>query len=150
MKITKRKSEPTAIESVRREMDRFFDELTPFSWMRETNGGSRMDVWAPNTDMSEDENEYVIKMDIPGMTKDDIEVNFEDNRIIIRGDRSEEEKEEKKDYIRKERYEGSFYRSFTIPKTVDEDQIKAKFEEGVLKINLPKAEVSKPKEVKVE
>jgi len=150
MKITKRKSEPTAIESMRREMDRFFDELTPFSWMRETNGGSRMDVWAPNTDMSEDENEYVIKMDIPGMTKDDIEVNFEDNRITIRGERSEEEKEEKKDYIRKERYKGSFYRSFTIPKTVDEDQIKAKFEEGVLKVNLPKAEVSKPKEVKVE
>jgi len=150
MKITKRKSEPTAIESMRREMDRFFDELTPFSWMRETNGGSRMDVWAPNTDMSEDENEYVIKMDIPGMTKDDIEVNFEDNRITIRGERSEEEREEKKDYIRKERYKGSFYRSFTIPKTVDEDQIKAKFEEGVLKVNLPKAEVSKPKEVKVE
>jgi HSP20 family protein len=150
MKITKRKSEPTAIESMRREMDRFFDELTPFSWMRETNGGSRMDVWAPNTDMSEDENEYVIKMDIPGMTKDDIEVNFEDNRITIRGERSEEEREEKKDYIRKERYKGSFYRSITIPKTVDEDQIKAKFEEGVLKVNLPKAEVSKPKEVKVE
>lgn len=150
MKITKRKSEPTAIESMRREMDRFFDELTPFSWMRENNGGSIMDVWAPSTDMSEDENEYVIKMDIPGMTKDDIEVNFEDNRIIIRGERSEEEEEEKKDYIRKERYDGSFYRSFTIPKTVEEDQIKAKFEEGVLKINLPKAEVSKPKEVKVE
>ena len=150
MKITKRKSEPTAIESMRREMDRFFDELTPFSWMRENNGGSMMDVWAPSTDMSEDENEYVIKMDIPGMTKDDIEVNFEDNRIVIRGERSEEEKEEKKDYIRKERYSGSFYRSFTIPKTVDEDQIKAKFEEGVLKINLPNAEVSKPKEVKVE
>lgn len=150
MKITKRKSEPTAIESMRREMDRFFDELTPFSWLRENNGGSMMDVWTPSTDMSEDENEYVIKMDIPGMTKDDIEVNFEDNRIVIRGERSEEEKEEKKDYIRKERYSGSFYRSFTIPKTVDEDQIKAKFEEGVLKINLPKAEVSKPKEVKVE
>lgn len=150
MKITKRKSEPTAIESMRREMDRFFDELTPFSWMRENNGGSMMDVWTPSTDMSEDENEYIIKMDIPGMTKDDIEVNFEDNRIIIRGERSEEEEEEKKDYIRKERYDGSFYRSFTIPKTVEEDQIKAKFEEGVLKINLPKAEVSKPKEVKVE
>jgi len=150
MKITKRKSEPTAIESMRREMDRFFDELTPFSRMRENNGGSMMDVWTPSTDMSENENEYVIKMDIPGMTKDDIDVNFEDNRIVIRGERTEEEKEEKKNYIQKERYDGSFYRSFTIPKTVDEDQIKAKFEEGVLKINLPKAEVSKPKEVKVE
>ncbi len=59
-------------------------------------------------------------------------------------------KEKEKDFIRKERYQGSFYRSFTIPKGVKEDEIEAKFKEGVLTVNLPKMETSKPKTVKVE
>ncbi|MGF1669646.1 MAG: Hsp20/alpha crystallin family protein [Balneolaceae bacterium] len=149
MKVMKKQSEPSAIDTMRREMDRFFDDLVPFSWRKE-NGGRMIDSWSPNTDLTEDDDKFIVKMDIPGMNKDNIEVNYQDNRLIITGERKEEEEEEKKDFIRKERYHGSFYRSFTLPKAIKEDQIKAKFKEGVLTVNLPKTEISKPKTVKVE
>lgn len=148
MKLTKRSTEPGTIEMLRREMDQFFDDLVPFSLKRE-NGGKLMESWAPSADISEDKKEYVIRMDIPGMEKNDIKVNYQEGRITITGERKIEEKEEKKDFIRKERYEGSFYRSFTLPDAVKEDHIEANFKNGVLKIVIPKAEVVEPKSIKV-
>jgi len=149
MKLTRQHTKPTTIETLRKEMDQFFDDLIPFSWKRE-NGGRMMDTWSPNADITEDEKQFIVKVDVPGMTKNNIKVNFDENRLIVMGERVEEEEEKEKDFIRKERYEGSFYRSFTLPKGVKEDEIKAKFKEGVLTINLPKMEISKPKTVKVE
>jgi HSP20 family protein len=148
MKLTKRKSEPTSVEMLRREMDHFFDDLVPFSWDRE-NAGRPVTSWSPSADISEDEREYLIHMDIPGMDKNNIKVHFQDGRITITGERTSEEKEEKKDYIRQERFTGSFYRSFTLGDTIKEDDIKATFKDGVLKIQIPKAEAVKPKSIKV-
>ena len=149
MKVAKRPHEPGTIDLLRREMDQFFDDLVPFSWTRENAGKGLTAAWSPSADMTEDEKEYMIRMDIPGMSKDDIKVNFHEGRITISGEREAEEKEEKKDFIRQERYVGSFYRSFTLPDNVKEDQIQAKFKNGVLELTLPKAEVVKPKAIKV-
>jgi HSP20 family protein len=148
MKLKKRAAETSTIDMLRREMDQFFDDLVPFSWSRE-NGGKELSSWAPSADISEDEKEYMIRMDIPGMEKNDIRVNFQDGRITITGERKIEEKDEKKDYIRKERYHGSFYRSFTLPETVKEEGIQANFKGGVLKLIIPKAEIAKPKPIKI-
>jgi HSP20 family protein len=148
MKIMRRTSEPTSIRNLRREMEQFFDDLIPFSWTRE-DGGNLLDTWAPTSDISEDEKEYLVVMDLPGIAKKDIKVNFQDGRLTVTGESQKEEKEEKKDYIRRERFKGSFYRSFTLPESIKEDAIKADFKEGVLKIHIPKAEVSKPKEVSI-
>jgi len=149
MKLTKRRANgPDTLDTLRREMDLFFDDLTPFSWNRE-HGGRKLSSWTPNSDITEDEDEYMISMDIPGMEKDDIKINFQDGRITITGEREMEEKEEKKDYIRRERYEGTFYRSFSLPDTIKEDDIKASFKNGVLKLVVPKAEQVKPKSIKV-
>ncbi|WP_158278649.1 Hsp20/alpha crystallin family protein [Rhodohalobacter mucosus] len=149
MKVVKKRThEPGSIDLLRREMDQFFDDLVPFSWTRE-KGGRALSAWSPNADMTEDEKEYMIRMDIPGMKKDDINVNFQDGRITISGERKEEEKEEKKDFVRQERYYGSFYRSFTLPENVKEDEIEARFKNGVLELVIPKAEVVKPKSIKV-
>lgn len=148
MKLTKKTREPGTIDMLRREMDQFFDDMVPFSWTRD-NGGKGLSTWAPNADITEDEKEYLIRLDIPGMDKNDIKVNFQDGRITITGERNVEDKEEKKDFIRQERYYGSFYRSFTLPEKVKEDQIKANFSNGVLKLTVPKAEVVKPKSIKV-
>lgn len=137
------------LESMRREMDRFFDDITPFSW-REGNGGMEMELWAPDTDMSETENEYIITVDLPGISKKDIEVNYKDNRLSISGERKKEEKEEKKDYIRRERYTGKFVRSFTLPAAVKDDKIKAGFKDGVLTVRVPKTEASKPKSIMID
>ena len=147
MKMIKRE-EPTTIDMLRREMDHFFDDLVPFSWRKE-NGGSDLRTWAPSADISEDDHEYLIKIDIPGMEKKDIKVNYQDGRVTITGERKTESKEEKKDYIRQERYQGGFYRSFSLPDTIKEDEIHATFKEGVLKLVIPKAETVKPKSIKV-
>lgn len=149
MKLTKRKvTEPGTIDTLRREMDLFFDDLIPFSWARD-NRGKELGSWLPSSDITEDESEYQIRLDIPGMEKEDIKVNFQDGRITITGERKMEEDEEKKDYIRRERYQGSFYRSFTLPEAVKDDKIQATFKDGVLKLVVPKAEIVKPKSIKV-
>lgn len=149
MKLTRLKDQPSTIDVLRREMDHFFDDLVPYSWSKE-NGGKAMTTWNPSTDITEDDNEYIIKLDIPGMEKKDIGVHFHDGRVTITGERKLEEKEDKKDFIRRERYYGSFYRSFTLPEKVKEDKIEASFKEGVLKLTMPKAEVIKPKSITVK
>jgi len=147
MKMIKRE-EPRAIDMLRKEMDHFFDDLVPFS-LRKENGGSDLRMWSPSVDISEDESEYLIKMDIPGMDKKDIKVNYQDGRLTVSGERKTETKEEEKDYIRQERYRGSFYRSFTLTDTIKDEEIQATFKDGVLKLVVPKAETVKPKSIKV-
>ncbi len=148
MKLTKRRGNSGSMDTLRRDMDLFFEDLIPFSWTRDM-GGKELRGWTPSSDISENENEYTILMDIPGMEKDAIKINYQDKRITITGDRKLEEKEEDDDFIRRERYEGSFYRSFTLAETVKEDKIHASFKDGVLKLVIPKAEVVKPKTIKV-
>ena len=147
MKMIKRE-EPRAIDMLRKEMDHVFDDLVPFS-LRKESGGSDLRMWSPSVDISEDESEYLIKMDIPGMDKKDIKVNYQDGRLTVTGERKTETKEEEKDYIRQERYRGSFYRSFTLTDTIKDEEIQATFKDGVLKLVVPKAETVKPKSIKV-
>lgn len=106
----------------------------------------------PAVDVSEKEDRYIVKADLPGMKQEEIKVNLEDNVLTISGERKEEkeEKDEKKRYHYYERSYGSFARSFTLPNTVKTEEIKAKYEKGVLHIEIPKAEAKKPKEIKVE
>ncbi|WP_372634428.1 Hsp20/alpha crystallin family protein [Fodinibius sp.] len=149
MKAIQKKSDLSPIESIRREMDRFFDDIVPFS-PRMGGDGMRMELWAPDTDVSETDEEYIVTVDLPGISKEDVEVSFKDNRLTISGERQHEEKEEKEDFLRKERYHGSFTRSFTLPSAGKDDKIKARFKEGVLKVNVPKVEVQKPKTVQID
>lgn len=149
MKALQKRSDISPLESIRREMDRFFDDIVPFS-RRTGNGGMRLELWAPDTDVSETDNEYIISVDLPGISKKDVEVSYKDNRLTISGERRHEEKEEKEDYLRRERYQGNFTRSFTLPSEVKDDTIKAHFKDGVLKVEVPKAEVRKPKTVTID
>lgn len=149
MKALQKKSDMSPVEAIRREMDRFFDDIVPFS-RRAGSEGMRSEIWAPDMDVSETENEYVISVDLPGITKDNVEVSYKDNRLTISGERQHEEKEEKEDFLRKERYYGSFTRSLTLPSACKDDKIKARFKDGVLKVNVPKAEVQKPKTVPID
>lgn len=148
MKIMRREQEPSTLDLLRREMDHFFDDFVPMRWSRE-NGGKNLGTWTPSADVKEDEKEYIIRLDIPGMEKNDIKVNFQDGRLTITGERKTEEKEEKKDYVRQERYFGSFYRSFTLPEKIKEDAIEASFKNGVLKLIVPKGEIKKAKSIKI-
>ena len=116
------------------------------------NGKETMIVadWVPSVDISETDEEYQIKAEIPDVKKEDVKVTVEDGVLTIQGERKQEKEEKGKKYHRVERSYGSFVRSFTLPDLVDEEKVKAEFKDGVLKLQLPKSEKAKPKAIEVK
>lgn len=108
-----------------------------------------MGDWVPAVDVYETENSVEIEMEAPGIDEKDLNVKLEDSTLTISGERNFEKKEEKHNYYRMERSYGSFKRSFLLPDNVDKDAIKAKYENGILKLSLPKKTESKPKEIAI-
>lgn len=145
------KYQPTAapVNNLRREMDRIFNELIPFSWRFEDSEAA-LSTWTPTTDMYETDGEYIVEVELPGLTKKDIQINCQDNILSIEGERKQETKEEHPGYLRSERSYGSFKRSIMLPASIIEDKVKATFKEGVLRVTIPKAEKSKRKSVPIE
>jgi HSP20 family protein len=101
-------------------------------------------------DIFEEGDSVIIKSEMPGMTKEDIEVNLTDDSVTISGEKKKEEKVKKKDYYHLERSYGSFKRSFALPSEVQSDKAKASFKDGVLEVRVPKSEEAKKKEKKVK
>ena len=102
--------------------------------------------WAPAVDIAEDDQEFLITADLPDVKKEDVKVTCEDGLLTISGERKHEseEKDKKKKYHRIERSYGSYTRSFRVPSEVDQKAVKARFDNGVLKVHLPKVEECKP------
>jgi len=149
------KSEPAHPISPFEEMEKRFEEFfrRPFSmlgpsWFPALRMPELGEVSA-KVDIFEDGNDVVVKAELPGMKKDDLEVNLTDDTITVSGEKKKEEKIEKKDYYRVERSYGSFTRSFRLPKEVQSDKAKASFKDGVLEIRAPKTEEAIKKEKKV-
>ena len=106
--------------------------------------------WVPPVDIKETENELVFKADIPDVELKDIDVRLENGNLTIRGERKFEHKDEKGGWHRVERSYGSFERVFTLPDTVDPDGVKADYKNGTLTLTLPKKEIAKPRQIKVQ
>jgi HSP20 family protein len=104
----------------------------------------------PSLDLYEEKDDIVVKADIPGMSKEDIEVTMSGDVLSIKGEKKKEEEVKEKDYYRRERSYGSFARSVELPCEVKGDQIKASFKDGVLEIRCPKSEEAKKKSVSVK
>ncbi|HUF10842.1 MAG TPA: Hsp20/alpha crystallin family protein [Rhodothermales bacterium] len=124
--------------------NRFFDEFLPVNTESDTPT-----AWTPRVDLSETESEFRILLDLPGMKKDDVTINFESDMLTITGERREENSREDVNYYRTERFFGRFSRSFTFPKAVEIDSISAVFEDGVLTVKVPKAAESKPRKITI-
>jgi HSP20 family protein len=107
-------------------------------------------VWMPLTDISEDSDSYVINVDLPGVTKDDLKISYSDGQLTISGERKHEKETKEKTFHRVERTYGRYYRSFNIPKHIDTNKITAEFKDGQLNIVVPKTEESKPKEIDIK
>jgi HSP20 family protein len=105
--------------------------------------------WQPPTDIYEDKDEIVVKMDLPEVDQEDIDVSLEDNRLVVQGERKLEGEERRQNYFRIERAYGPFRRSFALPADIDQDRIAAVCERGVLKIVLPKKESGEPRQIDV-
>lgn len=130
--------------SLREAMDRLFEETMVRPW------GTVARWEGPAVDMYETDNAVVVKATLPGVDPKDVEISVTGDTLTIRGEIKKEEKVQEERYIRRERYYGSFCRSFLLPTKVVADDAEAVFEHGVLTLTLPKAEEVKPKTIKVK
>jgi HSP20 family protein len=105
--------------------------------------------FAPPVDIYEDEHTITLKMEVPGIDEKDIDVRIEGNTLTVHGERKLEKQEKEENYRRIERRYGSFSRSFTLPSSVDPNQVSAHYDKGVLMIDLAKRAEAKPKQIKV-
>jgi HSP20 family protein len=106
-------------------------------------------AFAPLVDVYEDEHNVTLKIEVPGIEEKDIDVRIENNTLTVHGERKFEKEEKEENYRRVERQYGSFTRSFTLPNTVDTENVQANYDKGVLKIKLAKKAEAKPKQIKV-
>lgn len=132
--------------------NRFGNLLSGFpSRIRNGNGESlTLPDWSPQVDITEDDQEYLIKADLPEMKKDDVKVVVENGIVTVSGERKSEKEEKKRKYHRIERSYGSFQRGFLVPEDADASKVAAEFKDGVLKVRLPKAPAAKPKTIDVK
>jgi HSP20 family protein len=105
--------------------------------------------WAPLVDISEDDKEYLIKAELPGLKKDDVHISVEKGVLTITGERKFEKEEKDRKHHRVERAYGSFVRTFIVPDDAEADKVAAQFKDGVLTIHIPKSEKAKPKQIEV-
>lgn len=133
------------LSDLRDEIDRLFESpLT--EWTRTSQ---LLSGWTPALDLHEDKNSFVVKAELPGMKKEDIEVSLHEGMLSISGERKSETKHEETEIYRAERFFGRFQRSVTLPAAVAADKVKAAYKDGILTITLPKTEEAKPKQIEV-
>ncbi len=135
------------LEEMGRNLEDFFGRpFLPAAWRRFPAGEMG---WAPAIDVSEQEDKFLIKVELPGVKEEDINVSVSGNTLTIEGEKKSESETKKKGYYYSEASYGSFSRSMTVPSTVDVDKIDADYDKGVLEISLPKLVEIKPKKIAV-
>jgi HSP20 family protein len=105
---------------------------------------------SPQMDFREDESKYMIKADLPGIKKEDLNITVTGSTLVFKGERKQESEKDEKGWHHTERWYGSFERVLELPSEVDASKVKASFKDGVLEITLPKAESAKPKQIEVD
>jgi HSP20 family protein len=149
---------------LQREMNRLLDNFFPTTPKRTSEDTFESAVWRPVVDLHEDGNSYVIDAELPGLTRDDVKISFQEGTLTISGERNYRyEKKEGEDAPeadggvrakertahRMERIYGKFLRSFTFPSAVNAEAISARFDNGVLTITVPKADAVKPRQIEI-
>jgi HSP20 family protein len=106
--------------------------------------------WSPSVDISETNEEFLIKAELPEVKKEDVKIAIEDGVLRISGERKQEKEEQNKKFHRVERAYGSFMRSFTLPSNIDDTKVRAEYKDGVLTMRLPKSATAKPKSLEIK
>ena len=133
------------LTTLREEINRLFD-LRHGDWTPDTEFFG----WAPALDVYEDKDKLLVKAELPGMKKEDIEISLHEGSLIISGERKSESHEEDSETSRSERFFGRFQRALELPKPVDPNKVSATYKDGILTVTLPKTEESKPKLISVK
>jgi HSP20 family protein len=127
--------------ALQRQMDRMFNDLSRSEWRDEN--------FIPACDFEEAEDKYSISMDMPGMSKDEIQVDISGNTLTVTGEHREEKREGKGKQRSQERYHGRIERTFTLPQISDTENIQANYQDGVLRISIPKSETAKARRIEI-
>ena len=135
------------LPSFQHEMNRMVNEF--FGGGNGEAAGTGMGSWTPAVDIHETEDGFVIKAELPGVSKDDVSIDVHQNTLTLRGQRKHEAEVKQDKYHRVERAYGSFQRSFVLPTVVDQDKVQATYKDGVLELHLPKSEAAKPKRIAI-
>lgn len=135
------------LENLHREMNRLFD----FSLTNNPFGETTLmdSQWSPAIDIHESKDNLLVKADLPGFKKEEIEIAVQENNLIMKGEKKKEQEVKEENYYKSERFYGSFYRTIQLPALVDEAKVDAQYKDGVLILTLPKREEAKPKQIKV-
>lgn len=132
------------LSDLRNEMDRLFEDMMGSTASR---GTAR---WRPSSDIVETDDSYEIDVELPGFDRDDIEVTVDQGVLTVEGRRTFEAEEEGRTYHLRERASGRFSRSFSLPTSVNPDDVEAHFDQGVLRVHLPKQEQAKTRKIEVD
>ncbi len=135
----------TFIKDVQNEINQLFHK----HWLHD-DSGSTISQWCPQVDVKEENAQFVVIADLPGIEPKDIEVSIDNNVLSLKGERKLERNVKEQDYSLIERSAGTFYRRFTLPKEVKGEQIQAKYKSGVLTITIPKKEQHTAKKIEIE
>ena len=132
------------LSAFQQEVDRLFD-LSPFAGGNHGAGG-----WSPALDLYQDKDNFFVKAELPGMNKEDITLSLHDGLLTLSGERQPEKThDEKTSSLRNERFFGRFERTITLPTQVDGTRVQAAYEDGILRVTLPKAEAAKPRQIEI-
>lgn len=134
------------LSTLREEMNRLFDSSFPGAGLGES---TLFSGWSPALDVFQSNDAVTVRVELPGLRKEDIDISLEKGVLSISGERRHEEKVEEGESFRSERYFGRFHRSVAIPTEVEADKVKASYTDGLLTVTLPKAEEAKPKQIDV-
>jgi len=134
------------LSNLRDEIDRLFE--VPLAELARTS--QLLSGWTPALDLHEDKDNLFVKIELPGMKKEDINISLHDGSLSISGERRSEEKTENTEVYRSERFVGRFQRTVTLPAPIAVDKVKADYKDGILTITLPKTEEAKPKQIDVQ
>ena len=137
------------------DVDTLFNRLMPSSfarWPRLSGDGDKKLEWAPSADISETDQEYVIRASLPAVKKEDVQVTVDAGMITIKGERKQQKEDKSEKYHRVESFYGTFERSFSLPENVNSDAIRCESKDGVLTVHIPKIEPQKaqPKQISVQ
>ena len=135
------------LSTLQNEMNRLFN--TVFDAPAPGNGGSTLRRWMPAMDLVETDDHFVLRADLPGVSEDDVKIEFEDGTLTVSGERRAEHKSKDEGYYRVERAFGSFSRSLTLPQGIDPAAVGASFDRGVLEVRIPKPEQRKPRRIEI-
>jgi len=135
------------LSTLRDEMNRLFDVSLPGFGGREDR---LLGVWNPPLDVFQDKDHVFVKTELPGMKKEDIQISLHENTLTVSGERKHDQEIREGDSYRSERFFGRFHRSVTLPVTVQTDNVKAQYKDGILTVTLSKAEEAKPKQIEVQ